>query len=268
MDNSISPRQGFIGKELDSGSDLADHGVRKYDYRTGRFMAIDPLWEKYRSLNTYQYAANNPMIMSDPSGLDFTVRPDGNTITISMTILVENADAFNSATKGKEFWEAQSNKYQYTTTINGQEKTFDVVFSITVLLNERPDDQYEATNPYSINADNDGSVFNNTTDPQGIRAGVVFNKPGGHQEVHIKESAKNRKSTAAHEIGHLMGLGHSETGLMVDDGNSNSFRLNTNASMINQILNSAVTGTFESESMPRAYAPAFFNTQGTTRNKN
>ncbi|MFN9301868.1 MAG: RHS repeat domain-containing protein [Candidatus Kapaibacterium sp.] len=68
MDNSISPRQGFIGKELDSESDLADHGVRKYDYITGRFMAVDPLWEKYRSLNTYQYAANNPMIMIDPTG--------------------------------------------------------------------------------------------------------------------------------------------------------------------------------------------------------
>ncbi|MFN9301175.1 MAG: hypothetical protein ACK6DA_00230 [Candidatus Kapaibacterium sp.] len=40
IDNAISPRQGFIGKELDSESDLADHGVRKYDYITGRFMAM------------------------------------------------------------------------------------------------------------------------------------------------------------------------------------------------------------------------------------
>jgi hypothetical protein len=32
MDNAISPRQGFIVKELDSESDLAAHGVRKYDY--------------------------------------------------------------------------------------------------------------------------------------------------------------------------------------------------------------------------------------------
>jgi RHS repeat-associated protein len=48
----MTPRQGFIGKELDSESDLADHGVRKYDYITGRFMAVDPLWEKYRVFNT------------------------------------------------------------------------------------------------------------------------------------------------------------------------------------------------------------------------
>ncbi len=71
-DNVIFPRQGFIGKELDSESDLADHGVRKYDYSTGRFMAIDPLWEEYKAFNTYQYAANNPMIMIDPSGFTVT----------------------------------------------------------------------------------------------------------------------------------------------------------------------------------------------------
>mgnify|MGYP001809654842 CR=1 FL=1 len=40
-----APRQGFIGKELDSESDLADHGVRKYDYSTGRFMAVFTLHE-------------------------------------------------------------------------------------------------------------------------------------------------------------------------------------------------------------------------------
>lgn len=64
----IVPTQGFIGKELDSESDLADHGVRKYDYITGRFMAVDPLWEKYRAFNTYQYAANNPIVAKDPNG--------------------------------------------------------------------------------------------------------------------------------------------------------------------------------------------------------
>jgi RHS repeat-associated protein len=68
MDNSISPRKGFIGKELDSESNLADHGVRKYDYITGRFMAVDPLWEEYKAFNTYQYAANNPILLFDRNG--------------------------------------------------------------------------------------------------------------------------------------------------------------------------------------------------------
>lgn len=33
-------------------------------------MAVDPLWEKYRAFNTYQYAANNPLVLSDPTGLE------------------------------------------------------------------------------------------------------------------------------------------------------------------------------------------------------
>ncbi len=61
----MTPRQGFIGKELDSESDFANHGVRKYDYSNGKFMTVDPLWEMYRGLNTYQYAANNPIVLLD-----------------------------------------------------------------------------------------------------------------------------------------------------------------------------------------------------------
>ena len=35
-------RQSYIGKEKDVESSLGDHGVRKYDYETGRFNSIDP----------------------------------------------------------------------------------------------------------------------------------------------------------------------------------------------------------------------------------
>ncbi len=69
MQTGDVPRQGYIGKELDGESDLADHGVRKYDYITGRFMAVDPLWEKYRGLSPYHYGANNPLKILDPNGL-------------------------------------------------------------------------------------------------------------------------------------------------------------------------------------------------------
>jgi len=35
----------YIGKEQDTESNLGDHGVRKYDYETGRFTSTDVLWE-------------------------------------------------------------------------------------------------------------------------------------------------------------------------------------------------------------------------------
>ena len=53
-------RQGFIGKEKDLESGLADHGVRKYDYISGRFTSVDPLSEKFYGMSPYNYSENNP----------------------------------------------------------------------------------------------------------------------------------------------------------------------------------------------------------------
>lgn len=59
-------RLSWIGKEKDSESGLGDFGVRKYG--DGRFWSIDPLWEKYRALTPYQYAANSPLVAVDRGG--------------------------------------------------------------------------------------------------------------------------------------------------------------------------------------------------------
>ncbi|OGU56801.1 MAG: hypothetical protein A2X64_07480 [Ignavibacteria bacterium GWF2_33_9] len=62
-------RQGFIGKEKDLESGLADHGVRKYDYISGRFTSTDPLWEKYYGYTPYHYTRNNPVLRLDVNGM-------------------------------------------------------------------------------------------------------------------------------------------------------------------------------------------------------
>ena len=61
-------RQSYIGKEKDVESSLGDHGGCKYDYETGRYNSIDPLWEKYRGWTPYQYAGNNPIWANDWDG--------------------------------------------------------------------------------------------------------------------------------------------------------------------------------------------------------
>ena len=72
-------REGFIGKENDGETAwkafpesktgrLGDCGVRKYDYETGRFTSIDPLWEGYYRWSPYQYAGNCLIIQIDPNG--------------------------------------------------------------------------------------------------------------------------------------------------------------------------------------------------------
>ena len=60
----------YIGKELDTmyGWNMQDHEARWYDPVLGRWMVTDPLQEKYASVSSYCYAANNPIRFVDTDG--------------------------------------------------------------------------------------------------------------------------------------------------------------------------------------------------------
>jgi RHS repeat-associated protein len=53
---------------IDIGLDETD--FRRYDANLGRFTGVDALAEMYQPLTPYQYAANNPLMFNDPSGLE------------------------------------------------------------------------------------------------------------------------------------------------------------------------------------------------------
>ena len=61
-------RYKFTGKERDSETSYDYFGARYYDARIGRWLQVDPLGEKYPSLNPYHYVANNPINRFDPDG--------------------------------------------------------------------------------------------------------------------------------------------------------------------------------------------------------
>ncbi len=63
--------RGFLGKTHDRSTGLTHVDAREYDAALGRFISVDPLLEpgKHQSLNGYGYAENNPVTLSDPSGL-------------------------------------------------------------------------------------------------------------------------------------------------------------------------------------------------------
>jgi RHS repeat-associated protein len=56
--------------ELNTTSGLYDLPYRTYDPVLGRMNGVDPLASKYGSLTPYNYAANDPVYWTDPSGAD------------------------------------------------------------------------------------------------------------------------------------------------------------------------------------------------------
>lgn len=70
--NSANPSDNykFTGYEKDdeAGLNMYHAGNRMYDPVLGRFMQIDRFYDKYPSLSTYQYTANNPVNFIDVNG--------------------------------------------------------------------------------------------------------------------------------------------------------------------------------------------------------
>ena len=61
----------YNGKELDRmhGLDWYDYGARHYDAVLGRWLCVDPLAEKYKSIGGYVYCIGNPIKLIDIDGL-------------------------------------------------------------------------------------------------------------------------------------------------------------------------------------------------------
>ncbi|MCX4630665.1 polymorphic toxin-type HINT domain-containing protein [Streptomyces sp. NBC_01443] len=63
--------KGFVGGTKDADTGLTHLGAREYDPSTGRFISVDPIMDLTNSqqMHGYVYSSNNPVSLSDPSGL-------------------------------------------------------------------------------------------------------------------------------------------------------------------------------------------------------
>ncbi|MFD8756718.1 polymorphic toxin-type HINT domain-containing protein [Kitasatospora sp. NPDC059577] len=73
--NQWAGTKGFVGGTKDDTTGLTNLGARQYDPLRGRFINPDPILDEAdpQQWNGYAYSNNNPVNLSDPSGL----RPDG-----------------------------------------------------------------------------------------------------------------------------------------------------------------------------------------------
>jgi RHS repeat-associated protein len=66
----------YTGKERDTESGNDYFEARYYSSAMGRFMSPDPLGghlENPQTLNRYSYVENNPLSLTDPTGMDFSL---------------------------------------------------------------------------------------------------------------------------------------------------------------------------------------------------
>jgi RHS repeat-associated protein len=78
-----SVRQKFTGYQKDDETELDFAEARMYENRHGRFTAVDPLLASGKSanpqsFNRYVYVMNNPIVFTDPTGLQTNSNPNGN----------------------------------------------------------------------------------------------------------------------------------------------------------------------------------------------
>jgi RHS repeat-associated protein len=70
--SEVSYKYKYNGKEYQDelGLNFYDYGARNYDPALGRWMNIDPLAEKYFDNSNYVYVINNPLLFTDPDGME------------------------------------------------------------------------------------------------------------------------------------------------------------------------------------------------------
>ena len=63
----------FNAKELDDETGLYYYGARYYDPKTAIWLSVDPNSENYPGWSPYAYAAQNPIVITDPDGRDWQI---------------------------------------------------------------------------------------------------------------------------------------------------------------------------------------------------
>ncbi len=74
---SVGDRFKFTGREWDAATGLYYFRARFYDPSTGRFLSQDPSSFNGGDTNLYRYVLNNPLNLTDPSGLLVKLPPGG-----------------------------------------------------------------------------------------------------------------------------------------------------------------------------------------------
>ena len=178
---TVNPFQ-YTGRDYDPETGLRYYRARYYDASTGRFLSEDPSGFDGGS-NFYSYVANAPADLSDPFGLSATAVQNGNTITVSVNVVVYGVFANQQTVQD---WNNDANNYWNNFGNNFHYGHCKVVFHINYHIGTEAQAKHARNRAYVEGDPNYRSrVYNH-------RIGFFANNEGGW--------------AVSHETGHLMNL--------------------------------------------------------------
>lgn len=224
----------YNGKELDlaHGLNTYDYGARQYDPILPKWDRIDPLAETNYNVSPYAYCANNPVRFIDPDGKDYDVYYDGKSFIISATYYTDEFSA-ESANNAVAFWNGLNGKY----TMDGLPVNF--ALNVTVISSEEI--PVGVKTDRFINGKANVTVSGNTYILSDISDANINGETKSGRVVTVNKN-KATPLTGAHEIGHTLGMQHSDAGLMTAASSDPQRSSKVSKGEIKSMIKNAVKG--------------------------
>ncbi len=216
----------FNGKELDKETGLYYYGARYYDPRISMWYGVDPLAEKYISLSPYIFVGNNPIIIKDENGRDWTIEvvQNGKNTEVKITVDAAVFNASGSYINTQMVADALKNQVETSFSktlpvvneknhLNGGPEDVPVIggiYSVTCNVNVRTIGKKDdlKSNEHLVVIRSGEDMKKNSSGSAPLGRGRLYGKLISLNYDHISEMIYGDYATIPHEFGHTAGLIH------------------------------------------------------------